>query len=426
MNCSKDSIIGKGAFGNVFNCKNNDKIVVKESIDKDELFENEKNYFEYATEHKETKIYFFSFVVKIRSYDITENGHTQVVMDRCGNTLEDFIQNKQLNETQTMVLIDRLLAAVNYLHIYCDHSHNDIKPSNICISKITNKNADIKFLDMGSSQCILKETHLTPFTPHYAAPHVYEEVQYDFLRDMWAVGCTIYETVAGVPFFHNMTNEQIMGFLFRTDLEHYEYMVDEKSTKPVYKYNSNMLVARDKFFTNLRKVSQKNRAYITKVVIECFKLTFENVPLIMEGGVSVKKHIMKRAKSLNIDVDYKKEFKNRFTTINGMCIPIRHKEFPKKMDDLINTFNSKKNTKSLWKTFTKSVSLNKSTKKSKSKTPSSSSKIVRIDGKVYERTCINEKEYSLFKKDNNPDTFVRSYSSGDVLYLYTLKTHLTI
>ena len=204
---SEKQLIGKGSFGKVYGCNNNDKLVVKipnEKItymdlefDPDDKsptdenkfrmlkktiassFLNEENYFRHAITSK-TPDKMFEYVIKLFQCDLTH-----VVMYRCDYTLDNLPREIILNNLMDITTL--LMKGIHHLYIFCDHSHNDIKPGNIGIFVNKDDTLSLKFLDMGSSQNILKETKVSEFTPHYASPHTLSLVQIDFVRDLWAI-----------------------------------------------------------------------------------------------------------------------------------------------------------------------------------------------------------------------------------------------
>jgi eukaryotic-like serine/threonine-protein kinase len=76
--------------------------------------------------------------------------------------------------------------------------HGDIKPSNIQIGT----NDEVRLLDFGIAKALTfthSRTHLGLGSPSYCSPERLSRGQVDRHADLWAVGVTLYEMVAGVP-----------------------------------------------------------------------------------------------------------------------------------------------------------------------------------------------------------------------------------
>jgi serine/threonine protein kinase len=76
--------------------------------------------------------------------------------------------------------------------------HGDIKPSNIQIGT----NDEVRLLDFGIAKALTfthSRTHLGLGSPSYCSPERLSRGQVDRHADLWAMGVTLYEMVAGVP-----------------------------------------------------------------------------------------------------------------------------------------------------------------------------------------------------------------------------------
>ncbi len=76
--------------------------------------------------------------------------------------------------------------------------HGDIKPSNIQIGA----NDEVRLLDFGIAKALTfthSRTHLGLGSPSYCSPERLNRGQVDRHADLWAMGVTLYEMVAGVP-----------------------------------------------------------------------------------------------------------------------------------------------------------------------------------------------------------------------------------
>lgn len=76
--------------------------------------------------------------------------------------------------------------------------HGDIKPSNIQIGA----DDEVRLLDFGIAKALTfthSRTHLNLGSPSYCSPERLNRGQVDRHADLWAVGVTLYEMVAGSP-----------------------------------------------------------------------------------------------------------------------------------------------------------------------------------------------------------------------------------
>jgi serine/threonine protein kinase len=76
--------------------------------------------------------------------------------------------------------------------------HGDIKPSNIQVGT----NDEVRLLDFGIAKALTfthSRTHLGLGSPSYCSPERLSHGQVDRHADLWAVGVTLYEMIAGVP-----------------------------------------------------------------------------------------------------------------------------------------------------------------------------------------------------------------------------------
>lgn len=104
-----------------------------------------------------------------------------------------------LGEDRTQKISYDLLSALYYLHSH-RILHRDLKPQNILLDK----QHRAKLCDFGLARNMTIGTHvLTSIkgTPLYMAPELMSEKPYDFLADLWSLGCIIYEMLAGEPPF---------------------------------------------------------------------------------------------------------------------------------------------------------------------------------------------------------------------------------
>ena len=116
-------------------------------------------------------------------------------------------RTKTTNFEKTKSQIISLVRAVKHLHSR-RIIHGDIKPSNILVFE----NERVKLADFGNSAFILNGDKSLfskkMFTKNYRPLEVWENDEWGFASDIWALGCTIFYMVYGVDLFPVQLNNQ--------------------------------------------------------------------------------------------------------------------------------------------------------------------------------------------------------------------------
>ena len=148
--------------------------------------------------------------------------HIFIVMNYVSHDLEHVLKkvDVELNEANTIVIIYKLLCAIQFLHS-ANVMHRDLKPGNILIdeecnvqicdfglartqSKIETKKKDYSRQDMTTKLEAIREVeqkkkrdmsaHVT--TRYYRAPEIITcERKYKSAIDLWSVGCILAEII---------------------------------------------------------------------------------------------------------------------------------------------------------------------------------------------------------------------------------------
>lgn len=165
----------------------------------------------------------------VRIYDVVapESGLTYIVMELLqGETLADRVQ--RVGPLPIAEAVDFVLQAakpLGQLHAQ-GIVHRDVKPSNLFLARDADGNEVIKLLDFGVAafqQPVARDSSLTLTdsmvgTPRYMAP---EQVQssrsVDARADVWALGITLYEMVAGKPPFDGQTVLAVLNQIERQE-----------------------------------------------------------------------------------------------------------------------------------------------------------------------------------------------------------------
>jgi len=124
-----------------------------------------------------------------------------------GRTLAAILkEDKRIESTRAAKFALEILSQLDNLHSFQTEIdgqrravvHGDIKPSNIQIGA----GDEVRLLDFGIAKVLTfthSRTHLNLGSPSYCSPERLSRGQVDRHTDLWAVGVTLYEMVAGTP-----------------------------------------------------------------------------------------------------------------------------------------------------------------------------------------------------------------------------------
>jgi hypothetical protein len=124
-----------------------------------------------------------------------------------GRTVAEILkQEKRIQPARAAKLAQEILSQLDQLHSFQAEIdgerravvHGDIKPSNVQIGN----DDEVRLLDFGIAKVLTfthSRTHLNLGSPSYCSPERLSRGQVDRDADLWAVGVTLYEMVAGSP-----------------------------------------------------------------------------------------------------------------------------------------------------------------------------------------------------------------------------------
>jgi len=103
--------------------------------------------------------------------------------------------------TQQLLLALKIMKKANIVHA-------DLKPDNILVNETK---LMLKLCDFGSASHVA-DSEVTPYlvSRFYRAPEIILGLKYDFLIDLWSLGCTIYELYTGKIMFAGQTNNHML------------------------------------------------------------------------------------------------------------------------------------------------------------------------------------------------------------------------
>jgi serine/threonine protein kinase len=124
-----------------------------------------------------------------------------------GRTIAEILkEEKRIEPARAAIFAIQILSQLDRLHSFSADIdgqrrsvvHGDIKPSNIQIGT----EDEVRLLDFGIAKALTfthSRTHLNLGSPSYCSPERLSSGQVDRQADLWAVGVTLYEMVAGLP-----------------------------------------------------------------------------------------------------------------------------------------------------------------------------------------------------------------------------------
>ena len=148
-----------------------------------------------------------SRVIEVYEYGELD-GYFYVAMQYIeGRTVAEILkQEKRIEPGRAVKIAQEILSQLDQLHSFQAEIdgerravvHGDIKPSNIQVGN----DDEVRLLDFGIAKVLTfthSRTHLNLGSPSYCSPERLSRGQVDRDTDLWAVGVTLYEMVAGSP-----------------------------------------------------------------------------------------------------------------------------------------------------------------------------------------------------------------------------------
>ena len=187
---NKNDVLGRGSSGIVYegiNTKSNEIVAIKEIFIND--INDENSIINEINIMKRIDSY---YSIKLLDY-FNEEKYYYIILEKCDDNLFNYVKKKQKVEID---IIQKILIQLNdvlrFLKKY-KINHRDIKPHNILIKYIDDKDFIIKLGDYGLGKSLNSKNFFSSVvgTKHYIAPEV-EKKQYDYKADLYSIGVLLY------------------------------------------------------------------------------------------------------------------------------------------------------------------------------------------------------------------------------------------
>ncbi|MDI6831171.1 MAG: serine/threonine-protein kinase [Actinomycetota bacterium] len=193
--------IGRGAMGRVYLAHDDllDRdVALKELAVPEYLDEKEKEELRERFRLEARAAARLSHPHILTVHDIISAGERQfIVMEYLeGKTLRDVLAERSLSVEEVLSMAPMIGDALHYAHSH-GIVHRDIKPDNIFVLE----NGNVKVADFGIAKMlkVSDRTHTDVImgTPNYIAPEMVRGMPYDHRVDIFSLGVTLYEALAG-------------------------------------------------------------------------------------------------------------------------------------------------------------------------------------------------------------------------------------
>lgn len=174
----------------------------------------------------------------VNIFDLIENDKgIFLVMEYVeGQTARDMLQERgRLSASEALMIAEGVLSGLAFMHKN-GVVHRDIKPSNVMVSA----DGTVKVTDFGIARLVNEETGLTRFgagigTLHYMAPELIKSGQVSFAIDIYSLGATLHELLAGAPPFVGNTDLEIMMGHLEKEPPRIDYLPRDEAGKACQK-----------------------------------------------------------------------------------------------------------------------------------------------------------------------------------------------
>jgi serine/threonine-protein kinase len=195
-----ESVLGEGAVGVVFGAvATDDDTVVALKVLKRVLSGNEVYRQRFVREARVAKEVRHRHLVPILDLGEARGHHYLAVAHVDGGSLADLIESRgRLSVDEAVQLAAEVASALDALHRH-DIVHRDVKPSNVMLDREGRAAVTDFGLAKGPAYTVLTKPGQVMGTLDYIAPELIRGESTGPAADVYALGCVVYECLAGTP-----------------------------------------------------------------------------------------------------------------------------------------------------------------------------------------------------------------------------------
>lgn len=197
--------ISKGSFGVVYKTKHN---VTKQEFAVKVINRSKLTKRDVDVVLREVEILKdctdIEYIIKLVDfYESPTHFHIVQLLARGGDVFERLASRTNYNERDARDLASQLLKGMEALHER-NIAHRDLKPENLLLRNMID-DSGILIADFGFAKVVPEEGLKTRCgTPSFVAPEVLvQDCRYNYMADMWSVGCLLYMLIGGYPPFQD-------------------------------------------------------------------------------------------------------------------------------------------------------------------------------------------------------------------------------
>lgn len=159
-------------------------------------------------------------ILSVQQFGQSDDGTVYLITDYIkGESLSSLIENRGAQTFfDVLPIFERICRGLRFAHAK-NVLHRDIKPSNVMLDTDRSRDDSVKLVDFGLAKQADKDFDLTKTgsaigTPAYMSPEAIHGNEGDERTDIYALGCTFFEMMAGrPPFFEGSPMDTMMCHL---------------------------------------------------------------------------------------------------------------------------------------------------------------------------------------------------------------------